>query len=686
MSRKCSLLTLVVMVFAAAKSVLAWDLDKPIPAHKPIVRLVARLMEREHLSGRRLDDEVSKRALKNFLDQLDPMKLYFQSSDLNEFSESKDKIDDMIRAGDVSFAYKVFKKFLKRIDERLATVESLVDATHDFTKDEFVILDPKKRKHPLDEKEATDKWRRYIKYELLLLRSNKSVKAKQRKEKLKTRYREYSKRMHRFKDNDLLEVYLSSVTNSFDPHSSYFSPRSTEDFKLRMRLHYQGIGAELGREGKDAVIKKVLPHGAAAKQSKMQTGDRVVAVGQNEKGEMVDVTDKSISDIIQLIRGKVGTLVRIRVLPAGSTKPRLYKIKRAKIELKEDATKGEVFPHKLADNRELKIGFIDVPSFYADTAAQARGAKVFRSTTQDVRKILKDFKKKKVGLVVVDLRRNSGGYLTEAMQLTGLFIDQGTILQVKGSDGRVQPYKIPIKGPDWEGQEWDGPLVVLTSRFSASASEIFAGAVQDYHRGLLVGDKGTHGKGTVQSFIPLNSLIRGNAKQPKLGSLKLTLHQFYRPNGDSTQRRGIVPDIVFPSMATQLSGGEAELEYAMKFDRVPTATFAKLKLTSAELVGRLRELSRERQGKSKNFKTLQKQISHFSLKKKRKKFPVSEAKFLEQQKSDEITQKAIGKFRRFHQRPDFKKLGFFLEEVFTIAADYVAELKKTKKAAAKAGG
>lgn len=314
--------------------------------------------------------------------------------------------------------------------------------------------------------------------------------------------------MKQFDNNELLEMYLSSITTSYDPHTSYMSPSTLENFRIALQLNLEGIGAQLQDQDGKTVVAKVVPGGAADKFGKLKKDDQIISVGEGESGEMVDIVGMKLNDVVKMIRGKAGTLVRLGVIPVGTNESVTYEITRAKIELEDEAAHGEVFEAGTkADGSPMKLGVLDLPSFYQDMqAAQAAqdGAKNFRSATTDVRKILEDFKAKGVDAVVLDLRRNGGGSLVEAVDMTGLFIDEGPVVQVKGFNNRVD-----VHSDETPGAAWDGPLVVLTSKFSASASEILAGAVQDYQRGLVVGDEATHGKGTVQSLRYLGEIIGG---------------------------------------------------------------------------------------------------------------------------------------------------------------------------------
>ncbi|MCA9164966.1 MAG: PDZ domain-containing protein, partial [Planctomycetales bacterium] len=537
---------LVAGMSACLWTLCARELDGQRDQDRRVTKVVTTLMSREHLSQKEIDDEVSRRGLKTFLKTLDPMKLYFYQADIDQAMAKQTDLDDEIDNGNIQFAYDLFDTFLKRVDERVAQVNTLLGQKHDFTVDEEMITDADVLSYPKDSTEAAERWRKRIKYDLLVLKADKT-EGQEAIDKLRRRYENFAKRMKQTKSDDLLEMYLTAMTSSFDPHTTYMSPSTLENFRIQMRLNLEGIGAALSNIDGYTTISKVIPGGAADKHGKLKPEDRVVSVGQGEEGEMVDVVDMSLNDVVGMIRGKAGTVVRLGVIPDGSTETKIYAITRERIELEDSAARADIIEEKDSDNASYKIGVIDLPSFYMDMEAARDNKSDYRSTTRDVRAILDDFTEKGVDAVVLDLRRNGGGSLTEAINLTGLFIDQGPVVQVKDSDNNVQHYD-DLE----EGMAWKGPLVVLTSKFSASASEILAGAIQDYGRGIVVGDESTHGKGTVQSLLDLGSQVFGLRSAPNLGALKITMQQFYRPNGDSTQKRGVLADVVLPSLTNEM--------------------------------------------------------------------------------------------------------------------------------------
>jgi len=644
------------------------ELEGPSQNDRYIAQAVTFLLRNQHLSKQPLDDTVSARALDTYLKTLDPMKSYLLQSDIDEFNAHRTAIDDATRKGDITIAYSIFKRFLQRVDERVAMVNRLLETDPDFTVDEEFVTDRDQLDYPKNNAEAQDRWRKRIKYDLLnQMAEEKSLE--EAKETVRRRYESFARRMHQTDSDELLEMYLTAVTTAFDPHTTYMSPTTLENFEISMRLELDGIGAALQSVDGLTTITKIIPGGAADKHGKLKPKDQVVGVGQGEEGEIVDTQAMKLNDVVQLIRGKRGTVVRLKVISEGENQPKIYTITRDRIELKDSEARGEVIEAGQGPNgKPMKVGVIDLPSFYMDMAGARNNQPQFKSTTRDVRKLLDDFKQQGVDAVMIDLRRNGGGSLTEAINLTGLFIDQGPVVQVKDADGNVQHYD------DMErGTAWDGPLVVLTSKLSASASEIFAGAIQDYQRGLVVGDKTTHGKGTVQSLLDLARQLFRLDNAPKLGALKLTMQQFYRPSGESTQERGVLADIELPSVTTHMDIGEADLDYALKFDRVPPVEYQRLNYVTPGLVDQLKQRSAQRVASNEEFKKVIAQIERYRELKNRKKVSLNQKKFMEEREAlrsaDDVFEEEL------EDEPSNKdhviKRDHYFNESLAITLDYV---------------
>lgn len=654
-------------LFGAVVAVrMGWAELQPVRNDAYVAKAVTALLPSEHLSKHALNDEIAERALKTYLKTLDPMKVYFNQSDVDAFKSRATTLDDQVLKGDINFAYEVFNTFLKRVDERLKIVDKVLAMDQDFTVDEEMVSDADVAAYAKNDAEAFDLWRKRIKYDILMQKTDK-VEGQEARDKLTRRYHNFGRRMHQFSNDEVLEMYLTAFTTAYDPHTTYMSPSSLENFEIQMRLELDGIGAKLQDVDGYTVVKEIVPGGAAAKDGRLKPEDKVIAVGQGDSGEMTDVVDMRLSDVVDMIRGKRDTIVRLKVLPAGGGEQKVYNITRARIELKDSEARAEIIEAGAKTNGQpFKIGFIDLPSFYMDMEGARKRLPDYKSTTRDVKKILENFQAKGVDAVVLDLRKNGGGSLTEAINLTGLFIDEGPIVQVKDADNNVQHYD------DLErGTAWDGPLVVLTSKFSASASEIFAGAIQDYNRGLIVGDHTTHGKGTVQSLLDLSrQLFRGLA--PKLGALKLTMQQFYRPNGDSTQNRGVVADVELPSITTHLDVAESDLDYAMKFDKVPAAKYERVKDAPPALVDQIRRRSLERQANSTDFQKVDKDIARYLTQKKRKTVSLNEAKFMADRAELDARKEEEKKFEELNQSStEVVKKDYYFHEVMNVTLDYL---------------
>jgi len=645
---------------------------EPGPNDRQITLAVRSYLEREHLTRRQIDDEIASRWFDMFLGALDPMKMYFMQADIAEFSQRKNQLDDLVRRGNVDFAYDLYERFVSRIGQRLPQIEELIQSDLDFTVPETIVVDPDDVDWAASEEEAQGRWRRRVKYDLLVQKMEKTP-VEEAQDKLLRRYRSFAKRMQKMTADELLETYLTSLTASLDPHTTYMSPGTLENFQISMRLELDGIGASLRSEDGYTTVAEIVAGGAADRDGRLQKKDRVVAVGQGTEGELVDVVDMNLNEVVKLIRGKRGTTVRLKVIPVGQTAPKILDIVRDRIELKDSEARGEVIEAgNKADGTPWRVGVINLPSFYMDMAGARSGQADYKSTTRDCRRLIQEFKQEQVDCVVLDLRDNGGGSLPESISLTGLFIDTGPVVQVKDADDRVQQYD------DTEpGVEWDGPLVVLINKFSASASEILAGAIQDYRRGLVVGDEATHGKGTVQSLLDLGrQLFQRLPNAPSLGAIKITMQQFYRPSGDSTQNEGVKSDIELPSITTHLEVGESDLDYALAFDRVPRATFESTGRVSDELVNALRERSQARVATDEEFERVVKDIEKYKLRKQEKEISLVESEFVKHWNDFKAADDEEKKLEEEDtlRRPVVKQ-DFYFDEAMRITADYLQALK-----------
>jgi carboxyl-terminal processing protease len=512
-----------------------------------------------------LDDDLSQDIFRRYIESLDSSKLFFTQQDMDRFAPYRTRLDDAIKAQNLKPAYDIFTTYVRRVDERAAYARSLLTKPFDFSLKENWAYDREDAKWAADQEALNAIWRKYVKNDALRLKLAGRSQEEIRKT-LDKRYSTLDSRVHELRGDDVFENFMNAYATSIDPHTSYMSPRSAENFNMQMRLSLEGIGAVLQRQDEFVVIRTIVPGGPASLNGKIAVGDRVTAVGQGDKGPMVDVVGWRIDDVVDLIRGAKGTKVRLDVLPAdvGIDGPHnLVTILRDKVKLEEQAASKSII-----DVQGKRIGIVTLPGFYLDFEAARRGDPDARSATSDVAKLLLELKAQNVDGVVMDLRENGGGSLVEAIELTGLFIDKGPVVQVRESGGRIS-----VENDQQSGVAWDGPLAVLVNRSSASATEIFAAAIQDYGRGLIVGEP-TFGKGTVQNLIDLDRWpTRDGAK---FGQVKLTIAQFFRVDGDTTQHAGVVPEIQFPVTVDATEFGESTYDNALPATKIPMAPHSNL--------------------------------------------------------------------------------------------------------------
>ncbi len=534
--------------------------------HRRVMRLVSEVVERQHYRQAALDDEMSSQIFERYLEALDGSRSYLLASDVAEFERYRYQLDDAIGRADAAPAFEIFTRYQDRNREVLRHAIALLDVEPDFTIEESFRFDRTDEGWPASEKELQELWRKRVKYDALgLLLAGKTWP--EARDILRKRYERVGKRIEQITADDVFETFMNAYSHVYDPHSNYLSPRNSEEYNIAMSLSYEGIGASLQLVDDHVTIMNVLPGGSAAASTEIKVGDRITAVGQGDTGALTDVVGWRLDDVVQLIRGPLDTVVRLQILPAGAnpgTTENLLSLKRAKITLESQAAKKEVHTLRRGD-RDVRIGVISVPSFYQDFQARMKGDSDFRSTTRDVRRLIEELRSEGIESLVVDLRDNGGGHLSEATSLVGLFVERGPIVQLRETSGRIEVLDDPEPGVAWHG-----PLVVLVNRASASASEIFAGAIQDYQRGLVVGQQ-TYGKGSVQNLYPLDRYALG----PKagFGQLTVTIGKYYRVTGDSTQHRGVEPDITLPSLLNTDDIGESTRESALPWDRINAARF-----------------------------------------------------------------------------------------------------------------
>ncbi len=541
--------------------------DSEVEEHSEELKIIDELLEQFHYKNYELDNEFSHKILASYLKELDPARLYFTQQDINQINKHRDLFDDDIRNGNLKPSLGIFRLYQQRVKERSAYAEKRVLEPFDFSVNESYILDHSKLAWAKDKKALDDIWRKRIKNDLINLKladnDDESI------ETLKKRYQNLSKRSTQVKSNEIFQLIASAYASALEPHTSYFSPRASEEFNIQMRLSLDGIGAVLRTDKEHTKIVSIVPGGPADRTGKLKAGDRIIAIAQGKNGKMVDVIGWRLSDVVNIIRGKKGSTVVLSVLPHQTGlggKPVNIAIVRDKIKLEHQAAKKRVLDVKTAMGQS-KIGVIDLPSFYIDFEARGRGDKDYRSTTRDVKKLLNELKKEHIDGLVIDLRGNGGGSLSEVISLTGLFIDHGPVVQVNDVSGRTSVHKDTVRGVTY-----DGPLAVMVDRGSASASEIFAGAIKDYKRGLIIGET-TFGKGTVQTILPLDAYSKSSSDKP-LGQVKITTAQFFRINGESTQFHGVKPDITWPIPKMDDEFGESSLDNALPWRKIDNARYS----------------------------------------------------------------------------------------------------------------
>lgn len=687
-------LAAVLALLLAAPS---WALERY--AGGPVVaELVSGILERTHYNRKPIDDEASKTFLRNYLDAFDYNHMILEKADVDEFEAKYGAtLDDRVKSGDVDAAYEIYDRVVQRLEQRVALVKKLTAAEHDFTKNESVVLDRHEAPWPKDRAEAEELWRLRIKHEVLLERlarakaeeakaaaakkegekeaakakgdapadpkaprpdaprpssanpdapkeavtgvappaPKKEDKPQSIKEVVDTRYERLLRSYKEYEGVDVIQTFLNALTQVIDPHTDYLAAAQKENFDISMRLSLVGIGAVLRSEDGYAKIVSLVPGGPADKDKRLKPEDKVEAVAQGD-GPFVEVVGMKLDRVVGMIRGEKDTVVRLRVIPAAAIDAadrQIIALKREEIKLTDQEAKAKVLKVPARDGGSAKVGVIDLPSFYADMSGGADG----KSATRDVERLLGELKKRSVDAVIIDLRRDGGGSLSEAVSLSGLFIKEGPVVQVKDHRGTI---KI-LRDVD-PASVYDGPLVVLTSRASASAAEIFAAAIQDYRRGLVVGEKSTFGKGTVQSVLELNQYLPPAYRAYKPGALKLTIQKFYRVSGGSTQHKGVLPDIHLPSIGDVAYNTESSYKNALPYDEVEPAPHED---HGAPRVAKLASASAARVAADREFRWMKEDIERIEKEKKEKDVSLNEKTRIAENKANEARAAARKKER-----------------------------------------
>lgn len=569
---------------------------KPVPAQTQAALWASRLLGRYHYKALPLDDAMSEKIFDRYVEALDGEKLFFLQSDVDQFATARTKLDDAINNENLAIPFAIYGLYQQRFGERIAYARELLKTKPDFTLDESMQLSREKAAWPKSEDEIRDLWRKRVKNDWLRLKlAGKDEKAI--RETLDKRYDNYLGRVRKLNNEDVFQMFMNAYATSIEPHTNYLGPRSADNFDIAMRLSLEGIGAVLQTRDEYTIIREIVPGSPAAMSGKLKAGDRIVGVAQGDTPNFTDVLGWRIDDVVQLVRGAKGSTVRLDVLPADAGpdgKHITVSLVRKKISMEEQAAKKQIIEVRDGGVKR-RVGVISLPTFYQDFEAKRRGDKDFKSATRDVARILGELKRDKVDNVLIDLRNNGGGSLMEAVELTGLFIDKGPVVMQRTAEGRVD-----VESDTHAGLAWSGPVGVLINRGSASASEIFAAAIQDYGRGLVIGEP-SFGKGTVQTLVDLDRFAQGD--KVRYGELKMTIAQFFRINGGTTQLRGVTPDIKLPVTSDIDTFGESSYDNALPWVAIKPAQYAPLG-DLKELVAPLQKRHEARVAKDRDFKEL----------------------------------------------------------------------------------
>lgn len=724
MLKKIFAITFTAAVLACTAEPKAQKPVEGIPNIKPdeqqslVTKEVVGLLENYNYKKPKLNDSLSSIIFDRYIKALDPSKYYFLESDIKDFEANRYSLDDDFRIGDLSAPFYIFNVYLKRYNERINYSISQIKNKFDFNQNDTYVYDRSKLPWAKTNGELDDLWKKRVKYELVNLKIAGTDEAKN-VETLTKRYANLKSQAAKFNNQDVFQILMDSFTEAVDPHTNYFNPRNAEAFNQEMSRSLEGIGAVLQSENEVTKIASIMPGGPAFKSKKLNAGDKIIAVAQGVDGEFEDIVGWRIDNAVSKIKGPKGTTVRLKIIPVGqelSSKPQIITLVREKIILEEQSAK-KVVKTVESDGKPYKIGIIKIPAFYADFKAANAGDPNYKSTTRDVRLLIDTLKNKdKVDAIVVDLRANGGGSLNEAIELSGLFIGKGPVVQVKDYRNSVKVYK-----DEDSNITWDGPMGVMIDRLSASASEIFAGAIQDYGRGIVMGTQ-SYGKGTVQSSIDLNSLMNSgvlnqlaalfkkkegekkavNAKTdinsptvtivdkngvPQLGQINLTMAKFYRVSGSSTQHKGVIPDINFPSIYPLDKIGEDTEPSALPFDMVNPSTYNVVYDLNAAKANLLK-LHQKRMEKSLDYKMLKEDIAEGKKRENETSVTLNEAKLKAERDALEAkslarmnqlrAEKGLAPIKKGEKTPKQEASDFIEDESMNIMIDFMKQTESLK--------
>ncbi len=671
----------------AAPFAAADDDLKPTLSQEKVESYITKIFAGYHYRKFTLNDSLSTAMYDNYLKEIDPSKLYLMGTDVAYFEKYRNQLDDYLSTGRLEAPYEIYNTFRKRYKERSIFISELLNKPFDYTTDESLNVDREKATWSKTPEDLNDMWRKIIKNEALELKiagkADSSIVTV-----LKERYRLRDRNLGRIKSEQVFQMYMNSFCDVLDPHTRYFAPADSDRFKQSMFQQLDGIGALLREDGNFIKIVEVIVGGPAYKSKLVTAGDKIVGVAQGDNGKFEDIIGWYVDDAVKKIKGPRGTVVRLQLVSANALPtdaPKEIRLVREKVVLTDQRPTVETVSIN-QNKRDFKIGVIKLPSFYRDFEGANKREKAFNSTTRDVQRMIDSLKTQNIDGLIIDLRNNGGGSLTEAISLTGLFIPRGPVVQVKESSGEIEVYTDtdPSVG-------YDGPLAVMTNRFSASASEIFAGAIQDYKRGVIIGEQ-SYGKGTVQTMVDLNQWLP--KEQEKLGQVNITIQKFYRINGSSTQRKGVTPDIELPSRYSAEKFGETSEPTALPWDQIVTSKFDLTKFVSEKQVSKLRNNYQNRLKSDIELKQLVEQIDYERKARENTIVSLQEIKRKKEKEEADKKYKAILKLDIEDEDADAvvaeatpkpaakkkKKKDIYLTEAGRVMADYIVLAKDMKVA------
>lgn len=615
------------LAFASRASIQKDSVAVLQPAQKHIMEigLTMDILGRYHYLKIGMNDSLSSVIYNNYLSSLDDNRTYFTKADVDYFSKYEYQLDDDLQERNVDVAFQIFRVFRERANTRIEHIQSLIEDGFDFTKEESLDISDNERPWATNEAEINERWRKIIKSQALSLKlSGKEDEGI--KETLTKRYKRYKKGINQYNSDDVFQFFMNAVASSYDPHTNYFSPISSENFNINMNLSLEGIGARLTQSMDYTVINEVIAGGPAYKSKQLHKDDKIIGVAQGDE-DYVDVIGWRLQDVVQLIRGPKGSTVRLQYLKNGDEgMVNEVILIREKINLEDESAKAEMIPISKG-NKVYNLGVITVPNFYMNFEEARNGVPDYRSVSRDVQNLIEELKEQSVDGIMIDLRYNGGGALPEAINLTGLFVDQGPVVQVKHSNGEIDVQKNKNSGV-----AYDGPMAVLVNRFSASASEIFSAAIQDYKRGIIIGET-TFGKGTVQQMAGFNRYYPNYPD--KMGNLKFTLSKYYRVSGSSTQNIGVTPDIEFPSAFDAAEFGESSRPNSLKWDQIISSYYKPTNSISIEIIENLKSLYKEDLKTDVDLKNLQEDIAKMRENQKRNELSLNLSNRKEEQKKND---------------------------------------------------